>query len=235
MDECSISVLNLCYRDYRVEYTSSHGATHFSQWLRSRCATLTEAERLDCPELMAISVPPSKKVCEFRGMTSFGSHYRVDVEEEGPRHVTFDSGVAELQCRRGGRSELANPMQVELVRVGVLKNILVLSYGNLNIVLMVLSWVAKHTEERPTIVRDAHGFWLANMAGRPRDTTSPYLLPALASQVEFMSFPAHSLYMVHVGILYANPRPSPWSWHHAGFFCAGQGNARVVCGSQKRD
>lgn len=144
---------------------------------------MTEAEQIVRPELMALSVPPSKKVCAFRGMTSFGSHYRVDKEEEGPRHVTYDSGVAELESRGGGRAHTANPVHVELVRVGVLKNILVLSYGNLNIVLMVLSWVAQHTEERPMLRRDPHGFWLANMAARPRDTTSPYLLPALASQV----------------------------------------------------
>lgn len=144
---------------------------------------MPEADQVDSPELMALSLPPSKKVCSFRGMTSFGAHYRVDAEDGGPRHVTFDSGVAELACRRVvGLSEM-NTAHVELVRVGVLKNILVLSYGNLNIVLMVVSWVPKHTPEMPTLRRDAHGFWLANMAARPRDTTAPYLLPALASQV----------------------------------------------------
>lgn len=148
---------------------------------------MTEAEQLDYPELMALSMLPSKKVCSFGGMTSFGSHYRVDMEEGGARHVTFDSGVAELECRRGGPSSSAIPVKVELVRVGVLKNILVLSYGKLNIVLMVLSWVAKHTEARPRLRRDAHGFWLANLLARPRDTENPYLLPALASQVGFMT------------------------------------------------
>ena len=144
---------------------------------------MTARERDDRPELVALSVPPSKKVCAFTGMTSYGSHYRVDMEEGGPRHVTFDSGVAELECRRRGRSSPTNPVQVQLVRVGVLKNILVLSYGNLGIVLMVVSWVAKHTEELPRLRRDTHGFWLANMAARPRDTANPYILPALASQV----------------------------------------------------
>lgn len=149
---------------------------------------MTEAEQDEHPELMALSVQPAKKVCAFTGMTSFGSHYRVDVEEGGPRHVTFDSGVAELECRRRGRSSSTNPVQVELLRVGVLKNILVLTYGNLNIVLMVVSWVAKHTEDRPRLRRDAHGFWMANMAARPRDTSNPYLLPALASQVDHMCY-----------------------------------------------
>ena len=87
-----------------------------------------------------------------------------------------------------GRSQCSdnNNGTVQLVRVGVLKNILVLTYGNLSIVLMVVSWVAKHTHDRPRLRRDSHGFWLANMAARPRDTTNPYLLPALASQVVYI-------------------------------------------------
>ena len=145
---------------------------------------MTATEQDVQQELMAISVPPLRKVCAFSGMTSYGSHYRVDMEEGGPRHVTFDSGVAELETRRRGGGLASSSVHVQLVRVGVLKSILVLSYGNLNIVLMVVSWVAKHTEDRPRLRRDSHGFWLANMAVRPHDTTNPYLLPALASQVK---------------------------------------------------
>ena len=98
-------------------------------------------------------------------------------------HVSYDSGVAELQCLVQERSTVANAARVQLVRVGVLKNILVLNYGNLSIVLMVVSWVAKHTDDQPRLRQDEHGFWIANMTARPRDTTNPYLLPALASQV----------------------------------------------------
>lgn len=185
--DCLICMCSMCHREHREERARGHSATEFGAWLRRRCVTMTEAEQEECPELMALSLPPSKKVCSFSGMTSYGSHYRVDMEEGGPRHVTYDSGVAEIDIRsRGGSS--SNSVQVHLARVGVLKNILVLSYGNLNIVLMVVSWVAKHTEERPRLRRDAHGFWLANMAARPRDTTNPYILPALASQVVQLLF-----------------------------------------------
>jgi hypothetical protein len=144
---------------------------------------MTALEQEERQELMALSLPPSKKACAFSGMTSYGSHYRVDMEEGTSRHVTYDSGVAEFQCRQHPHSSSESAMQVELIRVGVLKNILVLNYGNLNLVLMVVSWVSKHTEESPRLRRDPHGFWLANMAARPRDTTNPYILPVLASQV----------------------------------------------------
>jgi hypothetical protein len=171
------------------ESTRASSEVHFGVWLRRRCATMTVAEQEERPELMALSWPPSRKVCAFSGMKSYGSHYRVDMEEGSPKHVTFDSGVAELTPRRRGVSLTSSHAHIQLARVGVLKNILVMSYGNLNIVLMVVSWVAKHTDERPRLRRDAHGFWLANMAARPRDTANPYLLPALASQVKYSLTP----------------------------------------------
>ena len=155
----------------------------FGPWLRRRCAGMTSLEKDEQPELMALTLHPSKKVCAFKSMTSFGSHYRVDMEEGAMRHVTYDSGVAELKSVVPAQPSTDNAVQVELVRVGVLKNIWVLNYGSLNIVLMVVSWVAKHIDEEPRLRRDLHGFWLANMSARPRDTAAPYLLPALASQV----------------------------------------------------
>jgi hypothetical protein len=126
-------------------------------------------------------------------MTSFDCHYRVDVEESAIQHVTFDSGVAELRAVAGGVRASQYVAGVDLVRVGVLKDIMVLSYENLSVVLMVVSWVAKHTCEQPRLSRDAHGFWLANMAAEPRDVTAPYMLPALASQVRRNVFYYESL------------------------------------------
>lgn len=175
-------------REYEGEAATSTCPLSFGLWLRHRCAAMTASEQDANPELMALSSRPSKKVCAFGSMTSYGCHYRVDMEEGTARHVTYDSGVAELQCLVPTQCSSDSGVLVELVRVGVLKNILVLNYGNLNIVLMVVSWVAKHTDSRPRLRRDGHGFWLANMSARPRDTTNPYLLPALASQVTPTSF-----------------------------------------------
>ena len=170
-------------RDYAREAAHNHIFMPFRTWLRCRCEMMSASEKDARPELMALSLPPSRRACAFRSMTSYGSHYRVELEEACGRHVTFDSGVAELESRRHAHRSSSHATEVQLLRVGILKNILVLNYGNLNIVLMVVSWVATHTEERPRLRRDGHGFWLANMAAQPRDTTNPYLLPALASQV----------------------------------------------------
>ena len=154
---------------------------------------MTPLEKDEQPELMALTLHPSKKVCAFNSMTSFGSHYRVDMAEGAMRHVTYDSGVAELKCSTPATSSTQNAVMVELVRVGVLKNIWVLNYGGMNIVLMVVSWVAKHSVDQPRLRRDHHGFWLANLSTRPRDTTTPYLLPALASQVMCVWFTGTSV------------------------------------------
>lgn len=149
----------------------------------------------DVAELRALSRGPSTKACSFRSMVSFGSHYRVDLEESELQHVTFDSGVAELRPDVAGANVLECGAAVQLLRVGVLKDIVVLTYGNFNIVLMVVSWVAKHSDMQPRLQRDAHGFWLANMAAIPRDLTQPYLLPTLASQV---CNHAHAHYVPHI-------------------------------------
>ena len=147
---------------------------------------MTALEQEERSDVVALSLPPAKKVCAFSSMTTYGSHFRVDLQEGSARHVTYDSGVAELKYTMRTQSQPAAASHVELLRIGILKNILVLNYGNTNIVLMVVSWVPKHTHERPTLRRDAHGFWIADLAARPRDTTNPYIMPTMASQVRFL-------------------------------------------------
>lgn len=137
----------------------------------------------DMCELKALSSGPSQRACSFRSMTSYGSHYRVEGEESGGHHVTFDSGVAQLESRRAGNVSLNEGGVVDIIRVGILKDILVLNYANMNVVLMVVSWVAKDSELHPRLRRDPHGFWLANMDARPRCTNELYILPSQATQV----------------------------------------------------
>lgn len=169
-------------REYEREAASSAPTEAFPRWLMARCALLPDGADPDVEELRALSRGPSIRVCSFRSMVSHGAHYRVE-EGGGEAHVTYDCGVAELQVCRGGRGCLNQSSGVELKRVGTLKDILVFNYGSLNLVLMAVSWLTEHTEEQPRLRRDAHGFWLANMAAMPRCTLNPYILPSLASQV----------------------------------------------------
>lgn len=102
--------------------------------------------------------------------------------------MTFDCGVAELECSTEEEHCSGQGGVVKLVRVGILKDILVLNYVNVNVVLMVVSWVAKDKEMQPQLRRDEHGFWLANLAAVLRCTKDPYILPSLASQVHTLVF-----------------------------------------------
>ena len=135
-------------------------------------------------KLRALSLPPCGKACSFRSMTSFCSHFNVEVVAGNAQHVTYDCGVAELHAHIRGKNTEHRGTLVELVRVSVLKDIIVLNYGPFNIVVMVVSWVAKDTSSQPRMRRDAHGFWMANLATLSRVTSQPYLLPVLASQVK---------------------------------------------------
>ena len=170
-------------RQYKEEARTRLDIEPFRTWLRERCDRLPETPGKEFMELRALGAAPSRRVCSFRSMTSYGSHYMVEMEEGRALHVTFDSGVAELQGSRDGNNCIDEGGAVELVRVGILKDILVLNYGRVNVVLMVVSWVVKHTDARPRMCRDSHGFWLANMATLLQCTIQPYILPSLASQV----------------------------------------------------
>ena len=166
-----------------MEAISSQRVEAFPRWLRDRCSRLGDGEGGDMEFLRSLSNGPSRRVCSFRSMTAYGSHYRIEEGAGGATHVTYDCGVAELGARGivGGRRQGRDC--VEIVRVGTLKDILVLNYTNTNLVLMLVSWLTKDTELQPRLRRDAHGFWLANMQATPRCTQNPYILPSLASQV----------------------------------------------------
>ena len=142
-------------------------------------------------DLRSLSRCPSRKVCSFKSMTSYGSHYRVEGEGVGEQHVTFDCGVAELQARGEDPQCSDQGGIVHIKRVGILKDILVFDYVTTNIVLMEVSWVAPHTDLQPRLRQDSHGFWLANLDALPRCSNSPYILPSLASQVSIVC-PHHS-------------------------------------------
>ena len=195
-------------REYASEAGGRTHAEPFARWLRARCTALRSSPGNELDELKALSLPPSSKACSFRSMKSFGSHFRVELDESGAHHVAYDSGVGELRSRNGQFGAHQGSSTVDLLRVGVLKDIVVLNYGPMNIVLMVVSWVAKDSPRRPMLRRDPHGFWLANMAAMPRDTRDPYLLPVSASQVVPIPYSKVRLHLISIA------KHSPWAGTH---------------------
>lgn len=170
-------------RVHEREMNAGAEVAAFHLWLRERCAGVAEGGGIEASELMALSRGPSRRICSFRSMTSYGSHYRVEGDAHGENHATFDCGVAELEARSADGNCSSQGGIVHIKRVGTLKDILVVDYMTLNIVVMVVSWVAKHTEREPRLRRDSHGFWIVNLDAHPRCSDEPYILPVRASQV----------------------------------------------------
>jgi hypothetical protein len=48
--------------------------------------------------------------------------------------------------------------------IGVLKEILVVDYASLPMVLFTCSWIPTNTPGNATIHQDEHGFWVVNLA-----------------------------------------------------------------------
>ena len=95
----------------------------FPLWLKVRCAGLAEGGRSDLEELRALSRGPSRRVCSFKSMTSYGLHYRIEgAEGGGGNHVTFNCGVAELEDCREAENCSDEEGAVHIKRVGILKD-----------------------------------------------------------------------------------------------------------------
>lgn len=124
-------------------------------------------------ELLWISCPPVENVLSYNAMWAYGSHFRCD-EETGSAYVTYDSGVASLSGRDTNST----------IDVGVLKSILMVTYGGTNVCLMKCSWIGPVEEGRRTIKKDSSGFWTLKFNSRLDERRhNPYVFPSAVSQV----------------------------------------------------
>ena len=87
--------------EYREETEETRATVAFATWLRGKWECLNAGDTGWGEELRALACGLSRRACTFKSMTSFGSHYRVQAEEEGVQHV-FDSGVGVLAARARG-------------------------------------------------------------------------------------------------------------------------------------
>lgn len=110
-------------------------------------------------------------------MLAYGSHFRCE-QESGPSHVKYDSAVASLSY--------ANLNTV--IDVGVLKSILLVTYGGANLCLMRCSQITPMEEGRRTIVKDGSGFWSVKFNAQEENRRSnPYVFPSAVLQVHIIN------------------------------------------------
>lgn len=80
----------------------------------------------------------------YTSMWVLGNHYHVDVDKTRPRHETLDSGVAVITNEwRGGYVADMNIQFARLDKVGILEEILALSYSTIQVVILRVSWVVR--------------------------------------------------------------------------------------------
>ena len=149
----------------------------FAQWLNSHVLDLREEGYPVSKELLSLHCPPSQYAWTFNGMWAYGCHYSVS-QESGPSAVAFDCGIASIP-----------PSQTSTeIDVGILRNIILVTYLGLNCVVMEGSWIKTRDQGRRVIKKDPHGFWLVHYASRDAPAKhNPYVYPASVSQVFFIS------------------------------------------------
>ena len=147
----------------------------FSKWLNERVRILRQEQFPLSNELLELHCPPSHMVMSFRGMWAHGCHYRCIRRGDNP-YVSFDYGIAAV-------TEDSSTLDV-----GLLKDILLVTYGKLSCVVMRGEWM-KSTEQGRAIVRkDRLGFWSVLYDARTTNNDhNPFVFPSRVSQVYFMN------------------------------------------------
>ncbi|KAG0614412.1 hypothetical protein M758_6G174600 [Ceratodon purpureus] len=154
-------------------------------------------------DLITMSRLPSPILKHHSSMWAYGYHFRAE-EEDGASFVSFDGGVAAIitQTCVSSRAD-QNPVDAELLYVGIIKDILEVDYGHIKRNVLKCSWIKPHLRGEPTIRRDADGFWSVKYASRQAAGVEPYLQPLHARQVYFVDDPLDREWKV---VRYKNPR-----------------------------
>ncbi len=133
-------------------------------------------------DVVWLSRPPICKACTYESMWAYGNHYRVD-PKIGPLHMTFDFGVVCIFKQASRNSTKDQNMVMENLNYVVFKEILVMDYLNLRLVLFKCSLIPTNTWGNATICQDEHGFWLVNFAHQFPPMAEPHVFLVIVSQV----------------------------------------------------
>ncbi len=117
-------------------------------------------------------------------MWPYGNHFRMDLKTIRPTHLTKDIGVACI-FHQASQSSMRNQNRIiaNLNYVGLLKEILLVDYFGLRLVLFKCSWIPFNLLwQCKDHCWDEHGFWQVNFqCWFP--TMEPYVFPITISQV----------------------------------------------------
>ena len=138
-------------------------------------------------DLRHLSHPPHSTVFEYRSMSAYGNHFRVEDPAQGNPYRTFDSGVACIGvtvCQNSASDR--RPVEAHLKYVGIVRNIIQVDYDVLKVNVLSCSWIKPDVAANSTMKQDEHGFWLIKNDAFLRAHVDPYIFPAQASQVFYL-------------------------------------------------
>ena len=160
----------------------------FPTWLHGYVRNALETSAEIDEDLVMIANPPSRLALHFPHMWAYGNHFRTDNEQHCRRHSTYDSAIATLftePVRAGGVD--SGVVEVTLQYVGILKEILMVTFGTLKVTLMRASWInMDNGNGAPSTVRDECGFFLVQHERRLPALEAPYVFPSQVSQVSIV-------------------------------------------------
>lgn len=148
----------------------------FSKWLYRHVRNLRDSGFPIPEDIVRLSCLPSKVVASYRTMRAYGAHYRCD-DEESITHATYNSGIAVMES---GDLEQA-------INVGILRQIFLVYFGSLTVVVLKVSWIKQTDQGRRAIKRDNLGFWSVLFSAREDSSRkNPFVLPANVTQCFFV-------------------------------------------------
>ena len=152
----------------------------FGSWLNKHVRTLRSEGFPISSELSELHCPPSNIALSFKTMWAYECHYRSNSESHDS-YVSFDSGVASVST------------DASSIDVGIVKDILLITYGKLNCVLMEADWIKAVDQGRAAVRKDRLGFWSVLFDARDRSPqVNPFVFPGSVSQVYFMDDEIHA-------------------------------------------
>jgi hypothetical protein len=107
----------------------------FGEWLHEYVHMALDCNEPLNEDIMCLSQPPSRIVESYASMWVYGNHYWVEGEISNC-HMTYDSGIACIFIQRSHSSTRDhNVITTNLYYVGVLKEIMVVSYATMKRIL----------------------------------------------------------------------------------------------------
>ena len=120
----------------------------FALWLYSHVRMLKDEGFPVSRQLVCLHCEPSKHAFLFNSMWAFGCHFTCSTES-GLSVVAFDCGIAAIP-----------PSQTcTEIDVGIMRNIILVTYMGLNCVVMEGSWIKSIDQGRRVVKKDPFGFW----------------------------------------------------------------------------